>query len=85
MELVCKENRRPFIWFYDTDDKLYVRKDKQNQENARMHGRNLPNPMDILETRKKAVAKGQLPPTARIEADPITKKLWEHYHAKFNN
>lgn len=85
MELVCKENRRPFLWFCDAKDKLYIRKDEKGQENARISGQNLSNPTDILGSRKRAIAKGQLPIGSRTEADPVTKKLWEHYNANFNH
>lgn len=85
MELVCRETRRPFTWFYDTEDQLYIRKDKRNCENARIRGCNLPNPADILEGRKRAITTGQLPFGARIEADPVIKKLWEHYNANYND
>lgn len=83
MELVCKESRRPFAWF--CDDGIYIRKDNKNCENDRIRGQNLPDPVHILEARKAAIAKGQLPLGSRIEADPVTKQLWEHYHADFNN
>ncbi len=79
MELVCKENRRPFTWF--CDDGLYIRKDDRGCENARVQGKELPDPAQILEARKSAIAKGQLPLGSRTKADPITKQLWEHYNA----
>lgn len=85
MELVCRESRRPFTWFYNLKDKLYVRKDQNGRENGRITGRNLPDPLGILETRTLAKTKGMIPLGARVHADPVTIKLWEHYHANSNN
>ena len=83
MELVCKESRRPFVWFYDQDISTYIRKNG-DEINGSIRGVNLPSPLDIMETRLRMKQKGQIPMDARIEADPVTKQLWGHY-ANFNN
>ena len=85
MELVCRETRRPFSWFYDLGSGNYIRKDAKNAENARIYRKHLPDPLDILEARTKLKAKGLIPLDARVHADPVTKQLWEHAYAKSNN
>lgn len=83
MELVCKETRRPFVWFYDNNISTYIRK-SGNEINGSIRGANIPDPLSIMESRMRAKQKGQIPMDARIEADPVTKQLWRHYHANFN-
>jgi hypothetical protein len=82
--MVCKETRRPYTWFWEEGDNIYVRTDAEGHENARISGHNLPNPQDIHEGRVRAKEKGQISFGARVEADPVTKQLWEHYHARIN-
>jgi len=85
MEMVCKENRRPFVWFYDENVFAYIRRDGGGVINGSIKGANLPDPFDILESRMRMKQKGVIPMDSRVEADPVTQKLWEHWHAKFNN
>lgn len=86
MELVCHEVRRKWTWYYNAEQREYVRLD---DETGRMKGTitgvNLPNPDEIEAARKTAKAKGQLPLSARDCADTVTKQLWEHWSAKSNH
>lgn len=85
MMLVCKESRRPFSWFFDEEIDTYIRRDQNGEINGSITGRNLPNPLSILEARMRMKQKGQIHPDSRVDADPVTKQLWEHRNAKFNN
>lgn len=85
MELVCKESRRPFSWFFNGDNLSFVRLSHKGRINGEISGINLPNPLDIREARERAKSKGQLPKDARIEADPVIIKLWEYWNADKHN
>jgi len=89
MELVCKETRRPFSWFFSPEERKYFQKDKNGEIQGTITGNNLPDPLDILEARKAMVAKLKLPAETRVQADPVTIQLWEHWkdieYAKYNN
>lgn len=81
MELVCKEDRRPMSWYFDTEKLTYFQMYNSGEVSANITGKNLPNPLDIIEMRTRAIEKKQLPAGSRIHADPVTVKLWEHWHA----
>lgn len=85
MELVCKEERRPFSWFFNGDNLTFVRLNHKGRINGEISGDNLPNPKDIEEARARAKTKGQLPKDARVGADPTTIKLWEYWNANIYN
>jgi len=83
MEFVCRENDRPLSWFYEGG--RYIRKTDDGKLHAAIKGINLPDPLDILEMRTRAKTRGALPLDARVHADPITVKLWEHWNANADN
>ena len=85
MELVCKESRRPFTWFYHGDSDMFIRLNKQGRINGEISGINLPDPMSILEHRIRLKKEGRLNKDARVYADPVTQKLWDYHHANLNN
>lgn len=84
MQEVCRENRRPLIWFHDKVEDIYIRKDMNGNFNAKIFGDQLPNPDDIFSARTRAVRGGKLPIGSRVHADVITKQLWEHKNANLN-
>lgn len=84
MELVCKEERRPFTWFYNSANDMFIRLNKLGRINAEVSGGNLPNPLDILEQRSKLKKDGRLSRDVRVLADPVTIKLWEYRNANIN-
>lgn len=85
MEMVCKEIRRPFSWFFDKSNKMFIRLNAKGRINGEIGGDNLPDPLSILEHRKRLRKEGRLHRDARIYADPVTVKLWEHWNAYLNN
>ena len=66
------------IGFFNKEENYYVRKDRNGNINGSVSYDNIPNPLEILEYRSRLKAKGHLPLDARVQADPITVKLWEH-------
>lgn len=84
MELVCKEIRRPFSWFFDKTNGMFVRLNKAGKINGQITGVNLPDPMSILEHRTRLKKEGRLHKDARTHADPVTIKLWEYHNAYIN-
>ena len=85
MLVVCKESRTSYTWFFNPDTSEFVRLDSNGRAKGIITGSNLPNPMGIKEARSKAVAAGRLPQDSRVEADPVTVKLWDFWHAYANN
>ena len=81
MQKVCVEIRRPFTWFFDESEKMYVRKDKAEKVNGLIFGRDLPSPMTIQFDRRRKIAEGRISPDSRTNADPVTCRLWEHWNA----
>lgn len=86
LELVCKEFRRNWTWYYNRDLQEYVRLDDDTgRMKGTITGANLPNPDEIEAARKTAKARALLPKDARDSADRVTKQLWEHWtNAKSN-
>ena len=78
-ELVCNESRRPFTWYFNPKGRVYSQRSADGKLQGNINGVNIPNPLDIAEARTRAIKRGQLPIGSRIEADPITKQLWEHW------
>lgn len=80
---VVAESRRPLDWFFDPDKVSYVRRDKAGNATAVIPGALLPDPEQIKAMLAKAIGQGYFT-NGRVDADPVTRKLWEHYHANLN-
>lgn len=81
-EFVIKETRRPLSWFYNPDDRNYVRREDDGRLNTIINGVHLPDPY-VLSDKLKVAAKGDS--NARTSADPVTFELWNHWRKQNAN
>lgn len=94
---VCKDLDGQSPWFYDDVTQKYLRcsaeglPDKAGSLTAHLHGRDLPNPHDLYQTRLRqlevAEAHGvKITEIDRIKAKPslTTYALWEHWNGVSN-
>ncbi len=81
MELIISETRRKRDWYFA--DGIYLCKEGDNTC-ARIHGKNLPNPDNMRNTRKEIQKRLDINMRAlyRTEPDPVTVELWNDWQRR---